>query len=156
VHENKQKDGELAGENGETYTKMKRHFTQKPTILAEMRDFLITIRALGNELRTSKCGNSRRQFPAGSAPPTWRRATFKSGQHANLGEVVEPTAPPKPNCQTGSQGRAMETPLNPKMYKKPKGIAVRRENPQKCISMKSKELIAARMARLAMEKAYGK
>jgi hypothetical protein len=50
----------------------------------------------------------------------------------------------------------METPLNAKMYKKPKGIAVRRENHQECISMKLKELAYAEGAGSVMEKAYGK
>ncbi len=70
----------------------------------------------------------------------------------NLVEAVEPATPEKLNCKPGSQGRAMERPLNPKMCKKQKGIAVRRENHKKCISMKSKELIHARVARFQTEK----
>ena len=83
-------------------------------------------------------------------------ATFKSGRHGNLGEVVEPTASEKPNCQPGFEGRAMETPLNAKKLKKPKEIALRRENRQECMPMKSKELTHGRVARVIMEKPYGK
>jgi len=94
-------------------------------------------------------------LPAGIVPPRWRRYV-QLDQHANLVEVGEPAIPEKLNCKPGSQGRAMERSLNPKICKKQKGIAMRRENHQKCMSMKSKELIYARVDRFGMEKAYGK
>jgi hypothetical protein len=64
--------------------------------------------------------------------------------------------PEKPNRQPGSEGGAMEIPLNAKMYKKPKGIAVPRENHQECMSLKTIGLVYAEVARFVMEKAYGK
>jgi hypothetical protein len=91
----------------------------------------------------------------GFLPPLRRQdgeATFRFAEHTDLSKVVEPTAPQKPDCEPGSQGRAVEPPLNAKMFMKQKGITVRGENPQKYIIMKLKELIAGRVARLAWKK----
>jgi hypothetical protein len=134
----------------------KRQFIQRHPFFAEIDGFFVTNAALGNELHASKWRSSKWRLPAAIEPPRRRRATIKSGRHANLGEVVAPTASAKLNCRPGFQGGAMETPLNAMMYKKPKGIAVRRETHRECMSLKTKDLAYAQVARVIMERACGK
>jgi hypothetical protein len=135
---------------------MERHFIQKRTFFAEIVGFLSLLKRWGTNPALQNQETRGVGFPPALSRQEGGGATFKAGQHAKLGEVVEPTAPEKADCQPGTEGRAMEIPLNAKMYKKPKGIAVRSENHQECMSMKKKDLAYAEGAGPVMEKAYGK